>query len=100
MIDPHWQVVDLDPRTWRHLGRFFEPGQYIRAAQPGEHGLFILHDDGIPLRIYDTDTGTRSDLHIPYVEQPQTLAQQLYERGEWQRVHVINKRHLAYVAYQ
>lgn len=100
MIDPHWQVVDLDPHTWRHLGRFFDPGQYIRAAQPGEHGIFILHDDGTLLRIYDSNIGTRNDLNISRVEQPQALAQQLYEHGEWQRVHIINKRHLAYVAYQ
>ena len=34
MIDPHWQLVDLDPRTWRNIGRFINPGLYIRAGNP------------------------------------------------------------------
>lgn len=100
MIDPHWSVVDLDPRTWRNVGRFFDPGQYIRVAQPGEHGLFILHDDGKILRVVDTHSGVRRDFDLPSVEDPHALAQSLYARGEWQRVHVINKRHLAQVARQ
>src|SRR5579859_5804901 len=100
MIDPHWSVVDLDPRTWRNLGRFFDPGQYIRAAQPGEHALFVLHDNGRLLRIVDTQQGVRGDLDIASVNDPEQLARQLYEQGDWQRVHVINKRHLAEVARQ
>jgi|GEM_PF-800326 len=100
MIDPHWSVVDLDPRTWRNVGRFFDPGQYIRAAQPGEHGLFILHDAGKILRVVDTQSGVRRDFDLPPVADPRALAHSLYARGEWQRVHVINKRHLAQVARQ
>ena len=34
MIDPQWSLVDLDPQTWRALGPLFDPGQYIRTAQP------------------------------------------------------------------
>jgi hypothetical protein len=100
MIDPHWSVVDLDPRTWRNIGRFFDPGQYIRTAQPGEHGLFVLHEDGIPLRIVDTEQGVRTDLDILSIADPQAVAQSLYEQGTWQRIHIINKRHLAEVARQ
>jgi hypothetical protein len=100
MIDPHWSVVDLDPITWRNLGRFIEPQQYVRAAQPGEHGLFVLHDAGRLLRVVDTDVGLRRDLVAARVADPAGLARELYERGEWQRVHVIDRRHLANVARQ
>jgi hypothetical protein len=98
MINPHWDVIDLDPHTWRVLGRFFGPQQYIRAAQPGEHGLFILHENGKLLRIVDTRQGLRTDLGISAVKDPVQLAHQLHQTGEWQRVHIINKRHLARVA--
>lgn len=98
MIDPHWQIRDLDPVTWRNLGPYLEPGQYIRTAQPGEHGLYILHDDGDALRVYDSTLGERPDLAITRIEDPHTLAHILYESGEWDRVHVINKKHLADIA--
>ena len=55
MIDPHWQVIDLDPVTWRNLGPLLEPQRYIAAAQPDEHGLFILHDQGRLLKVVDTE---------------------------------------------
>ncbi|MEM8534927.1 MAG: hypothetical protein AAGF95_29070 [Chloroflexota bacterium] len=100
MIDRNWDVVDLDPLTWRNLGRFIEPGQYIRVAQPGEHGLFVLHDDGHILRVVDTNVGIRHDLGITDASDPQTLAAELHARNEWQRIHVINKQHLALVARQ
>jgi len=100
VIDPHWQVVDLDPVTWRNLGPFLEPGNYIRTAQPNEKGLFVLHDDGKVLKVLDTQAGERQDLDIARVDDPHTLAHTLYESGEWDRVHVINKRHLATVARQ
>ena len=58
MIDPNWSVVDLDPHTWRVLGRFFDPGQYIMATQSGERGLFILHEEGKLLRIVDSQGRT------------------------------------------
>jgi hypothetical protein len=98
MIDPFWQVVDLDPVTWRQIGRFFDPGQYLRTAQPGEHGLFILHEAGTVLRCVDSHTGVRSDLSSSRIDDPQVYARRLYERGEWQRVHVIEKAHLTRVA--
>ncbi|HEY7122586.1 MAG TPA: hypothetical protein VH540_01425 [Ktedonobacterales bacterium] len=100
MIDPHWQVIDLDPVTWRHLGPFFEPHRYIAAAQPGEHGLFVLHDAGKLLRVVDTQTNTLPSGIPTQISDPETLAQELYGRGEWQRVHIINRRHLAWVAQQ
>ena len=98
MIDPNWEIVDLDPGTWRQIGRFFDPGQYLRAAQPGEHGLFVLHEGGNVLRIVDSKIGVRRDLLLERIDDPLECAQQLYERGGWERVHVIDKGHLARVA--
>jgi hypothetical protein len=98
MIDPNWSVVDLDPRTWRNLGRFFEPGQYLRAAEPGEHALYVLHDNGRTLNVFDSQSGPRPDLVSGPIENPQLLAHDLYESGEWDRVQVINKQHLASLA--
>jgi len=98
MIDPNWSVVDLDPRTWRNLGRFFDPGQYLRAAEPGEHALYVLHDNGRPLNVFDSQDGPRPDLVSGSIENPQLLAHDLYESGEWDRVQVINKQHLANLA--
>ena len=100
MIDPHWQVLDLDPLTWRNLGPFLEPQQYIAAAQPGEHGLFILHEQGRVLKVVDTQAGEAPTDIPPHISDPQALARKLYNRGEWQRVHVIDRRHLAWVAQQ
>jgi hypothetical protein len=100
LIDPFWQVVDLDPVTWRQLGRFFAPQRYIAAAQPGEHGLFILHDAGRLLNAVDSQA-TPVVASIPAeIHDPAALAQALYAQGEWQRVHVIDRRHLAWVAQQ
>jgi hypothetical protein len=98
MIDPEWQLVDLDPRTWRVIGEFFDPGQYIRAGTPDEHALFVLHDDGQLLSAVDTRAGRRGDLDIQQVTEPAEVARRLYGRGEWDRVHVINRTHLEMVA--
>jgi hypothetical protein len=100
VIDPHWQVIDLDPVTWRRIGAFFEPSRYIAAAQPDEHGLFVLHDDGLVLNAVDTATHSRPNGIPTQISDPHALAQELYERGEWQRVHIINRKHLAWVAQQ
>lgn len=98
MIDPTWQVSDLDPVTWRNIGHYFDPQQYIRAAQPGEHGLFVLHDDGHVLKAVDT-AGPDRPAGIPdHITDPEALARELYSSGQWQRVHIINRRHLARVA--
>jgi hypothetical protein len=99
MIDPHWDVVDLDPITWRNLGRFIDVTQYVRAAQPGEHGLFIVHDQGRVLKIFDTEHGVRSGVKIDRVVNARALAKELHGRGQWDRVHVINQQHLARVGY-
>lgn len=100
MIDPHWILEDLDPYTWRNLGRFIDPGLYIRAGQPGERGLFVLHDGGRILRVVDSALGVRRDLAIDNAAEPHMLADELYSEGHWQRVHVIDRRHLAAVARQ
>ncbi len=99
MIDPNWSVVDLDPVTWRNIGRFIDVPQYVRAAQPGEHSLFIVHDNGRVLKVFDTDRGVRSGVKIDRVANARTLAKELYGRGQWDRVHVINQQHLARVGY-
>jgi len=98
MIDPNWSLVDLDPRTWRNLGHLIEPGRYVSAAQPGEHGLFVLHDGQRILRAVDSASGVRGDLALSLDGGPAVLASELHARGEWQRVHVIDRRHLANVA--
>lgn len=98
MIDPNWTVVDLDPRTWRNLGRFFDPGQYLQAAGPNEHALYVLHDNGRPLNVFDSQTGPRPELVTGPIENPQLLAHDLFESGDWDRVQVINKQHLAGLA--
>lgn len=98
MIDPHWVLEDLDPLIWRQLGHFFDPGQYIRAARPGERGLFVLHEQGTVQRIVDSSSGVRHDLALRHIADPLQCAQQLYASGEWERVHVINKAHLAQVS--
>jgi hypothetical protein len=70
------------------------PGQYIAAAQPGERGLFILHNGGRVLRM----VGAGDELGPTHVADPRTLAQNLFASGKWDRVHVIDKQHLAHVA--
>ena len=99
MIDPNWSLVDLDPWTWRNLGRFLELPQYVRAAQPGEHGLFILHDHGRVLKVVDTDHSHRVSVKIDRISDPRALAKDLYARGHWDRVHVVDQRHLAHVGH-
>jgi hypothetical protein len=99
MIDPHWDVVDLDPVTWRNLGRFIDVPQYVRAAQPGEHGLFIVHDRGHVLKIFDTDRHARSSVKINRVADARALAKELHSHGQWDRVHIIDQQHLARVGY-
>lgn len=93
-------MVDLDPVTWRNLGHFFEPRRYIAAAQSGEHGLFVLHDAGRTLKVVDTATERRPEGIPAQIDDAAGLARELYARGEWQRVHVIDRRHLASVARQ
>ena len=99
MIDPHWDVVDLDPVTWRNLGRFIDVTQYVRAAQPDEHGLFIVHDQGRVLKIFDTNRRARSSVKVNRVADARALAKELYAHGQWDRVHIINQQHLARVGY-
>jgi hypothetical protein len=99
MIDPYWDVVDLDPVTWRNIGRFISVPQYVRAAQPGEHGLFIVHDQGRVLKIFDTDRSVHSSVKINRVGDARALAKELHGHGQWDRVHIIDQQHLARVGY-
>jgi len=62
LIDPHWTLEDLDPHTWRTIGPFIDPGRYVMAGSRDEHGLFILHDQGRVLRVFDSRSGRRDDL--------------------------------------
>jgi hypothetical protein len=98
MIDPEWVLEDLDPRTWRAIGHLFTPAQYVAASRPGEHGLFVLHEAGRLRRIVDTRVGVRRDLDLAEVTNPKELAHSLFARGEWDRVHVVDRRHLEHVA--
>jgi hypothetical protein len=98
MIDPEWLLEDLDPRTWRAIGHLFTPAQYVAASRRGEHGLFVLHGAASAPRVVDTACGVRQDLDIASVSDPRSLAAELYARGEWDRVHVIDRRHLEHVA--
>ena len=98
LIDPHWTLEDLDPHTWRTIGPFIDPGRYVMAGSRDEHGLFILHDQGRVLRVFDSRSGRRDDLGIERADAPGDLAATLYERDEWDRVHVIDRAHLARVA--
>ena len=97
MIDPHWDVIDLDPVTWRNIGRFIDVGQYMRAAQPGEHGLFIVHDAGRVLKIFDTNHHARTSVKVNRVVDARALAKELHTHGQWDRVHIIDRQHLARV---
>lgn len=98
MIDPSWQVVDLDPRTWRAIGHLLNPANYVRATRDGERALFVLHDGGAPLNVYDSARGRRADLAVDRVDAPADLAADLHRRGEWDSVHVIDRQHLAHVS--
>jgi hypothetical protein len=98
MINPEWLLEDLDPRTWRAIGHLFSPAQYVAAARPREHGLFVLHESGILRRIVDSRVGVRHDLDVATVTEPRAVAAQLFASGEWDRVHVIDRRHLKHVA--
>jgi hypothetical protein len=94
VIDPHWQLVDLDPQTWRNIGKFIDPSLYIRAGSPDEHGLYVIHDRGPVLSIVETSGRSRTDLGIQRIEEPRSVASDLYETGEWDRVHIIDRAHL------
>jgi hypothetical protein len=83
--------------TWRNLGRFIDVPQYVRAAQPGEHGLFIVHDRGRVLKIFDTNRRARSSVKINRVADARALAKELHAHGQWDRVHIIDQQHLARV---
>lgn len=98
LIDPNWTLEDLDPHTWRTIGPYIDPGRYVMAGSRDEHGLFILHDRGRLLRVVDARSGRRDDLGIERVDAPSDLAAALHARGEWDRVHVIDRAHLARVA--
>lgn len=101
LIDPNWVLTDLDPLTWRHIGRYIEPAGYIRASQPGERGLYILHDGTKVCRVVDEHFPAGAGLTanaIGPVHDPAALAHELFAEGHWDRVHVIDKRHLANVA--
>ena len=100
MIDPHWQLVDLDPYTWRNIGRFIDPGLYVRAGSPEEHGLFVIHDGGTVLSVVETSGRSRKDLGLERVKSPQPLAEQLASTLEWDRVHVVDRQHLNDVSFR
>jgi hypothetical protein len=98
MIDPNWQLVDLDPYTWRAIGKFIDPGMYIRAGSPDENGLYVIHDGGTVLSVVETTGTRRPDLGLERIERPESTARALFDSGEWDRVHVIDRKHLQSVS--
>ena len=98
MIDPNWQLVDLDPYTWRAIGKFIDPGLYIRAGSPDENGLYVIHDGGRVLSVTESSGARPSDLGLTTIDDPPATAQALFDRGEWDRVHVIERSHLQKVS--
>jgi len=91
MINPNWDVVDLDPHTWRALGRYLKIHNISVLPNPVNMACSFYMIMGKLLRIVDTRKGLRTDLSISAVDDPAQIAHQLYQTGEWQRVHVINK---------
>jgi hypothetical protein len=100
MIHPHWSVVDLDPITWRNIGAFISPGRYVRAGDPGERALYVLHDNGRVLNAVDTASGRRIDLGLARIDDPDGVAADLFDRGEWDRIHLVDRQHVAAVAHE
>jgi hypothetical protein len=100
MIDPNWDVTDLDPITWRNIGDYILPTRYVRAGSPTEHALYILHDKGAVLNIVDNRLGRRTDIALDRITNPQATANLLHASGEWDRVHVVDKDHLRAVAHE
>jgi hypothetical protein len=98
MIDPHWDVADLDPVTWRRIGDYIRPTRYVRAGAPEEHALYVLHDQGAVLNVVDSQIGRRTDITVEPIRNPGQTADLLFGRGEWDRVHVIDKAHLQAVS--
>jgi hypothetical protein len=100
VIDPNWNVIDLDPTTWRNLGRFIDPGQYVLMPRStsSEPELYVLHDRGRVLKVHDTHAGPRRDLSLARIDDPQETARALFATENWARVHVVDKQHLASVA--
>lgn len=95
MIWEHWEVVDLDPRTWRNLGALFNPANFLTHARPGERILSILHERGRVLKVYDTARGVRNDLNLETIEDAPRTAKQLYESEQGMaRVQIFDKRSL------
>lgn len=97
LIDPQWTLEDLDPATWRAIGPFIEPARYVMAGTRGEHGLFVLHDGGKVINVADSNGELHRTL-VDRVDDPHQLASDLRTRGPWDRVHVIDRSHLARVA--
>ncbi len=95
MIWEHWEVIDLDPRTWRNLGALFNPVNFITRARPGERILSILHQEGRVLKVYDSEKGVRRDLKLETIEHAPRTAQELYKsEQDLDRVQIFDKRSL------
>ncbi len=100
MIDPNWDVSDLDPITWRNIGDYILPTRYVRAGSADEHALYVLHDKGHVLNIVDNRLGRRTDIELERIGNPQGTADLLHASGDWDRVHVVDKDHLRAVAHE
>lgn len=101
MIYEHWDVVDLDPVTWRNLGPYFDPRNFTTRGDPSERTLSILHDGGQVLKVWDSGKGTRHDLDLGIIADPLTKAKELYESNQgWDRVQIFDKRSVLSFSHQ
>jgi len=101
MIYEHWDVVDLDPVTWRNLGPYFDPRNFTTRGDPSERTLSILHDGGCVLKVWDSEEGARDDLHLDVIPDPLATAKELYESNRsWDRVQIFDKKSVLSFAHQ
>jgi hypothetical protein len=71
MLSPEVEIVDVDPVSWHNLFQIFRP-------EKQERQLFILHDGGKVLRVWDSEKKLRSDIEGPITDAP-ALAEGLLE---------------------
>jgi len=101
MIYEHWDVVDLDPVTWRNLGPYLDPQNFTTRGDPSERTLSILHDGGQVLKAWDSEGGTRHDLHLGLITDPLSRAKELYDSDQgWDRVQIFDKRSVLSFAHK
>jgi len=101
MIYEDWDVVDLDPVTWRNLGPYFDPRNFTTRGDPSERTLSILHDGGHVLKAWDSEEGARDDIHLGVIADPLATAKELYESNQgWDGVQIFEKKSVLSFAHK